>query len=107
MFACVAFLLLGAFRAVVFGRTWKLCQTATQRNATGGLIAQDSLRVGTESKSTYHDGFDVAWSHFPCCYHMVFDRTHGVDYLRWDDQELVRAKCKVSFPTQFDKKQVR
>lgn len=38
---------------------------------------------------------------------MVFDRVHGVDYLRWDDQEWIREKCKVPFPVQFDKKKVK
>jgi hypothetical protein len=70
-------------------------------------IDKDTLRIGVESKSSYHDGFDVGWNHPKCVYSMVFDRVHGVDFLRWDDQEWVRDKCKVAFPAQFDKKQVK
>lgn len=66
----------------------------------GRLVAQDELRIGVESRSSYHDGFDVGWAHFDCVYSMIAERTHGIDYLRWDDQERARAKCRISLPAQ-------
>jgi len=73
----------------------------------GRLIEQDSLRVGVESPSSFHDGFDVNWNHFDCISYMVYSKAQGVEFLRWEDQAQVRALCGEPFPSHLDKAKVK
>eukprot|EP01114_Cavostelium_apophysatum_P007265 TRINITY_DN1927_c0_g1_i1.p1 TRINITY_DN1927_c0_g1~~TRINITY_DN1927_c0_g1_i1.p1 ORF type:complete len:935 (-),score=347.88 TRINITY_DN1927_c0_g1_i1:64-2868(-) len=61
----------------------------------GGLIKQDSMRIGKETRSTFRDGWDVNWYHYKCS--PKFDKIADVkDYelLRWDDQMKIRKDTK-------------
>jgi hypothetical protein len=57
----------------------------------GRGIDKDELRIGIESRSSFHDGFQVAWAHVRCVHSsMPLDRIKDLDMLRWDDQARIR-----------------
>jgi hypothetical protein len=58
----------------------------------GRGIEKDELRIGIESRSSFHDGFQVAWAHVRCVHaSMPVDRIKDIDMLRWDDQARIRS----------------
>ena len=60
----------------------------------GKPIKQDTLRVGRQVPSRFHDGKDTSWNHLKCIQPQLeaynFTDIHGWEYLRWDDQEALR-----------------
>eukprot|EP00727_Mastigamoeba_balamuthi_P006262 m51a1_g2255 putative polyADP-ribosyltransferase (945) ;mRNA; r:312365-315852 len=67
-----------------------------------GGISEGSVRVGWETKSTMHDGWDMGWYHTKCCNKGDDDAPNfaalrelkGWEYLRWDDQLQLKKKLK-------------
>jgi hypothetical protein len=62
----------------------------------GKSITQNSLRIGKETASEYHDGWDLSWYHFSCCnkysgpsFSTIKDLKEW-EILRWDDQIKIK-----------------
>lgn len=50
-------------------------------------IDKDDLRIGKETKSERHDGWDVSWYHYECAPHFsALEELRGWEILRWEDQ---------------------
>eukprot|EP00026_Physarum_polycephalum_P002055 Phypoly_transcript_02059.p1 GENE.Phypoly_transcript_02059~~Phypoly_transcript_02059.p1 ORF type:complete len:946 (+),score=184.86 Phypoly_transcript_02059:73-2910(+) len=68
----------------------------------GGSIAKDAVRIGKETKSDHHDGWDLAWYHLKCCNKVggpsftKSSEVHRWDRLRWDDQLKIRQMAHES-----------
>jgi len=45
-------------------------------------IAQDSVRIGRETKSDMHDGWDMGWYHLRCCGKGSAPRFHATAELK-------------------------
>jgi len=62
-----------------------------------GAIAEGSMRIGKETPSDYHDGWDLSWYHYSCCNKSFgapsFSKSSEVqdcEYLRWADQLKIK-----------------
>jgi len=65
----------------------------------GSVIKQDSMRIGKETKSEYHDGWDVSWYHMKCA-----PRANTVTDIK--DWELLRWKDQITLKKDFTKEAI-
>jgi len=61
----------------------------------GRNIEANTMRVGKETPSDYHDGWDLSWYHFKCCnsYGPRFAKIADLkdwELLRWEDQIVIK-----------------
>jgi len=57
-----------------------------------GAIKKDSMRVGKEIRSEYHDGWDKSWFHFKCAKYdfKKISELRNWELLRWEDQLKIK-----------------
>eukprot|EP01117_Protostelium_nocturnum_P006845 TRINITY_DN2453_c1_g2_i1.p1 TRINITY_DN2453_c1_g2~~TRINITY_DN2453_c1_g2_i1.p1 ORF type:complete len:925 (-),score=400.89 TRINITY_DN2453_c1_g2_i1:130-2904(-) len=70
----------------------------------GKAIKQDTVKIGKEVRSEYHDGWDTQWSHVNCSHPPSFSAIKEAESLRYEDQVALRKACGEAIPNNEDEK---